>query len=35
MRFMTIYKPGFERDTPPTEKEMAGCSTAGRARASA
>ena len=23
MRFMTIYKPGFERDTPPTEKEMA------------
>jgi len=23
MRFMAIYKPGFERDTPPTEKEMA------------
>ena len=23
MRFMTIYKPGFERDTPPTAKEMA------------
>ena len=23
MRFMTIYKPGFERETPPTDKEMA------------
>jgi len=23
MRFMTIYKPGFEREGPPTEKEMA------------
>jgi hypothetical protein len=23
MRFMTIYKPGFESDAPPTEKEMA------------
>ena len=23
MRFMAIYKPGFETDAPPTEKEMA------------
>jgi hypothetical protein len=23
MRFMAIYKPGFEADAPPTEKEMA------------
>jgi hypothetical protein len=23
MRFMTLYKPGFEVDTPPTEEEMA------------
>ena len=23
MRFMTIYKPGFESDAPPTEQEMA------------
>jgi hypothetical protein len=23
MRFMAIYKPGFEADGPPTEKEMA------------
>ena len=23
MRFMAIYKPGFERDTPPSEKEVA------------
>ncbi len=23
MRFMTLYKPGKESDTPPTEKEMA------------
>ena len=35
MRFMAIYKPGFETDAPPTEKEMAACSTARRARASA
>jgi hypothetical protein len=23
MRFMAIYKPGFENDAPPTEKEIA------------
>lgn len=23
MRFMMLYKPGFESDTPPTEQEMA------------
>jgi hypothetical protein len=23
MRFMTIYKPGYETDAPPTEQEMA------------
>ena len=23
MRFMAIYKPGFETDAPPSEKEMA------------
>lgn len=23
MRFMMLYKPGFESDAPPTEKEMA------------
>ena len=26
MRFMTIYKPGFEPDGPPSEQEMAGMS---------
>jgi hypothetical protein len=26
MRFMTIYKPGFEREGPPSEHEMAGMS---------